>query len=163
MFKDLAKTDVVCATVVDIKDEQFFKAMYYVLRVIFPAIRALHFCDKGEPCLDKIYYLSKHATVAFDRSKGLLNDTGLFNFEIDKFLEEYAANVYGVRVKERTMKKRKCELCIACTHWKRSSHITHSCFCRDDGNKDAIMAEPVTLRIVKTKKMVRRWHHQWPW
>ena len=26
-------------------------------------------------------------------------------------------------------------------HWKRSSHITHSCFCRDDGNEDAIMAE----------------------
>ncbi len=47
----------------------------------------------------------------------------------------------GVRVKQRTMKKRKSESCIACTHWKMSSHITHSCFCRDDGNKDAIMAE----------------------
>ena len=31
LFKDLAKTDVVHATIIDIKDEQFFKAMYYVL------------------------------------------------------------------------------------------------------------------------------------
>jgi hypothetical protein len=31
LFKDLAKTDAVRATVVDIKDDQFFKAMYYVL------------------------------------------------------------------------------------------------------------------------------------
>ena len=62
---------------------------------MFPAIRALRFCDKGEPCLDKIYYLSKYATVAFDWSKELLNDTGLFNFEIDELLEEYAFDVYG--------------------------------------------------------------------
>ena len=31
LFKDLAKTDVVHAAVVDIKNDQFFKAMYYVL------------------------------------------------------------------------------------------------------------------------------------
>ena len=59
MFKDLAKTDAVGAALVDIKDEQYFKAMYYVLHAVFPAICALCFCDKGEPCLDKIYYLSK--------------------------------------------------------------------------------------------------------
>lgn len=98
-FKDLAKTDVVRAAVVDIKDDQFFKAMYYVLRAVFPAIRALRFCDKGEPCLDKIYYLSKRATVAFDRSKDLLNDTELFELEIDELLEEYTSDVYGSKGK----------------------------------------------------------------
>jgi len=48
-FKDLAKTDVVRAAVVDIKDDQFFKAMYYVLRAVFPAIRALRFVTKVSP------------------------------------------------------------------------------------------------------------------
>ena len=92
MFKDLAKTDVVRAATVGIKDEQYFKAMYYVLRAVFPAIHALCFCDKEEPCLDKIYYLSKCAMDALSRSK--LNDTELFKFEIDELLEEYAADVY---------------------------------------------------------------------
>jgi hypothetical protein len=94
-FKDLAKTDVIRAAVVDIKDDQLFKAMYFVLRAVFPAIRALRFCDKGEPCLDKIYYLSKRATVAFDRSKELLNDPDLFKLEIDEQLKEYTDDVYG--------------------------------------------------------------------
>jgi hypothetical protein len=34
MFKDLAKTNVVCAAIIDIKDEQYFKAMYYVLHAV---------------------------------------------------------------------------------------------------------------------------------
>ena len=62
---------------------------------MFPSIRALHFCDKGEPCLDKIYYLSKCATDALSWSKELLNDTELFQFEFDEILEECASDVYG--------------------------------------------------------------------
>jgi hypothetical protein len=45
--------------------------------------------------LDKIYYLSKRATVAFDRSKELLNDPDLFKLEIDEQLKEYTDDVYG--------------------------------------------------------------------
>ncbi len=45
--------------------------------------------------ISKIYYLLNCAMVAFDWSKELLNDTGLFNFEIDDLLEEYAVDLYG--------------------------------------------------------------------
>jgi hypothetical protein len=45
--------------------------------------------------LDKIYYLSKHATDSFSWSKELLNDTELFKFEFDELLEECAPGVYG--------------------------------------------------------------------
>ena len=56
-FKDLEKNDVTRAAIKDISNPQFFKAIYVLLRAVFPALRVLHFCDKGEPCLDKIFLL----------------------------------------------------------------------------------------------------------
>ena len=53
-FKDLEKTDVIRAAIFDITDSKFFKAFYILLRAVFPAIRVLCYCDKGEPCMDKL-------------------------------------------------------------------------------------------------------------
>lgn len=94
-FKDLAKTDVIRATIMDITNPKFFKALYVLLRAVFPGIKALRYCDKGEPCMDKIFFLTYRATTALERSKELLNDEELFNFEDDPMLESEAADVYG--------------------------------------------------------------------
>ena len=94
-FKDLEKTDVVRAAIFDITDPKFFKALYILLRTVFPAIRVLRYCDKGEPCMDKLYYLTYRATDALNRSKSLLNDPELFSFEEDVTLESSRMEVYG--------------------------------------------------------------------
>ncbi len=94
-FKELAKTDVIRVTIMDISNPKFFKALYVLLRAVFPTIRALRYCDKGEPCMDKIFFLTYCATQALQRSKELLNDEELFNFEDDPMLEAEAADVYG--------------------------------------------------------------------
>jgi hypothetical protein len=38
-FKEVDKTDIVSAIIKDINDPKFFKAMYIILRAIYPAIR----------------------------------------------------------------------------------------------------------------------------
>ena len=50
----------------------------------YPAIRVLRYCDKGERCMDKLYYLTKRATDAINRSKDhLINDPENFHFDED--------------------------------------------------------------------------------
>jgi hypothetical protein len=111
-FKDLAKTDVVHAAVIDIKDEQSFKAMYYVLCVVFPAISALCFCDKREQCLDKIYYLSKHTMNALFLSMELLNDTDCLSLSLMSSWRNVRLMYTGRTNKRMRMNKRKSESCM---------------------------------------------------
>ena len=82
-FKDIKKTDVICGAIMDINDPKFFKALDILLQAVYPAIRVLRYCDKGEPCMDKLYYLTYRATDAINRSKDLLNDPEIFKFEED--------------------------------------------------------------------------------
>ncbi len=63
MFRDLAKNDKVRGAVIDIENEVFFKALYILLRAVFPAIRALRFADSNEPMMDKIYFFSKRTQM----------------------------------------------------------------------------------------------------
>jgi hypothetical protein len=93
-FKEIDKTDVVSVAIKDINDPKFFKAMYIILRAVYPAIRVLWYCDKGEPCMDKLYYLTSCATDAINRSKEFLNDPDNFKFEdITLVMEE--EEIYG--------------------------------------------------------------------
>ena len=94
-FKELEKTDVVRAAIFDITDPKFFKALYILLRAVFLAVRVLCYCDKGEPCMDKLYYLTYHTTDALNRSKTLLNDPEVFGFKEDATLESSQMEVYG--------------------------------------------------------------------
>jgi hypothetical protein len=94
-FKDLEKMDVIRAAIFDITDPKFFKVLYILLRAVFPAIRVLRYCDKGEPCMDKLYYLTYRATDALNRLKTLLNDPELYSFEEDATLESSQMDVYG--------------------------------------------------------------------
>jgi hypothetical protein len=93
-------SDIICTAISDITDPKFFKVLYVHLGAVFPAIHALHYCNKGERCIDKIYYLTYHATEALNKSKELLNDEELVNFEEDVMLEPTAIEVPGTSNEE---------------------------------------------------------------
>ncbi len=61
--------------------------MYFLLRPVFPALRALRYCDANKPAMDKIYYLCNHAEKALLRSNSLLSDYYLFGFLDENFTE----------------------------------------------------------------------------
>ena len=73
------KCDRVKAAVYDILNEDFWKALYILSRAVYPAIRALRYCDANEPAMDKIYYLSHRTSVALEKSIPLLNNSHLFS------------------------------------------------------------------------------------
>ncbi len=52
-FTSLSKNDHVAAVVNDIKDEVFWKAIYCLLHAVFPAFKALRYCDSNIPAMDK--------------------------------------------------------------------------------------------------------------
>jgi hypothetical protein len=93
-FRDLAKNDRIRGAILDISDHNYFRALYVLLRAVFPAIRALRYCDKGEPSMDKIYYLTFRATEALKRSVDLLNDSTLFTNIDSLSLQEEMAQIY---------------------------------------------------------------------
>ena len=52
--------------------------MYILLRAVFPALRALRYCDSNMPCMDKLFHLSHRTMVAIENSLEHLNDESLF-------------------------------------------------------------------------------------
>ncbi len=77
-FLDLTLTKSAKGAVQDINDDNFWKCMHILLRAVFPALRALWYCDSNTPCMDKIYYLSHRTTVAIENLQDDLNDERLF-------------------------------------------------------------------------------------
>lgn len=74
-----------CAQAVsDIENPLFWKSIYHVLRAVFPCLRALRYCDKSEPCMDKIVFLAWRATKAIEKLVDLLNDTTVFDVMCDE-------------------------------------------------------------------------------
>ena len=45
---------------------------------VFPALRALRYCDSNTPCMDKLFHLSHRTTAAIENSLDDLNDESLF-------------------------------------------------------------------------------------
>ncbi len=45
---------------------------------MFPALRLLCYCNKSQPAVDKIFFLSHRTTLALNKSEGFLNDKSLF-------------------------------------------------------------------------------------
>lgn len=77
-FSSLSKNDRVAAAITDIEDEVFWKAIYCLLWAVFPALKALRYCDSNIPAMDKIYFLVKRADDALHDSQLLLDDQDLF-------------------------------------------------------------------------------------
>ena len=93
-FKELAKTDVIHAMIIDITNPKFFRALYALSMLCFLlsdhctiVIRVSHAWTR--------FFLTHCATKALEHSKEFLNDEDLFNSEDDHLLETEAADVYG--------------------------------------------------------------------
>ncbi len=102
-FLDLTLTTSARGAVQDIKDKNFWKCMYILLRVVFPALRALWYCDSNTPCMDKLFHLSHRTMVAIENSLDDLNDESLFgSLKTDHNLIEEGIIVLGSNLNNST-------------------------------------------------------------
>jgi hypothetical protein len=62
----------------DIKDDKFWKCVYLLVHVVFPALRLLHYCNKSKPVMAKMFFLSHRTTLALKKLEEFLNDRNLF-------------------------------------------------------------------------------------
>ena len=83
-FTELKHTARCAQAVSDIENPSFWKAIYHILRAVFPCLRALRCCDKSEPCMDQIVFLAWRATKAIEKSIDSLNDKTLFEIDCNK-------------------------------------------------------------------------------
>ena len=68
LMKNYKNKEAIRGVVEDIRDKKFFKCMYVVLRAVYPALRALRYCDSNEPMMDKLYFLTHRTTEALKKS-----------------------------------------------------------------------------------------------
>ena len=96
-FRTLVLNDKERLAVFDISDPVFWKAMYTLLRAVFPALRCLRYCDGNIPAMDKVYTLTHRTSIAIEKSIDALNDTDMFRSDWSTeglVLEE--TELYGV-------------------------------------------------------------------
>jgi hypothetical protein len=102
-FVDLNLNDTVRGAVQDIKDDKFWKCIYFLLRVVFPALRLLRYCDKSKSAMDKIFFLSHRTAIALYKSEEFLNDRHLFGYlRTDSNLNREGNMVLGDRCDEES-------------------------------------------------------------
>jgi hypothetical protein len=79
-FCDLDLNSSAKAAVRDIENDKLWKCMYILLCSVFPALRALCYCDSSKTSMDKIFFLflSNKTTQAIEMSKEFLDDESLF-------------------------------------------------------------------------------------
>ena len=96
-FTSLDLNDQCRSAVIDIEDKTFWKALYTLLRALYPSIRALRYCDSNKPAMDKIAFLVERTTQAITRSCSLLDDRILFRDigETDSNLQFEENDVFG--------------------------------------------------------------------
>ncbi len=83
----LAHNAKTALAVQDIESNQFWKAVYFLLRAMFPALRALTLCDANKPAMNEIFYFCDRDKNAFLRSSIILIDNSLFVFLLEEFKE----------------------------------------------------------------------------
>jgi len=96
-FLDLPKNETMRQAVMDISSDLFFKALFVLLRAVFPALRALRFTDSNIPMMDKIYYFTLRTQFALEKSVSDLNDEDMFGKFVggDDTLETEIGEVWG--------------------------------------------------------------------
>ncbi len=55
------KNKQVALSVDDVKNFLFWKIVYFLLRGVFPILKAIQSCDSNVPAMDKIYFLVDQA------------------------------------------------------------------------------------------------------
>ncbi len=63
----------------DIEDDVFWRAIFCLLRAVFPALKALQFCASNHHTMYKIYFLVHRADCALKKSSSMLDDECLFD------------------------------------------------------------------------------------
>lgn len=96
----------------DIHNSKFWKAIYNLLRTVFPTLKALHTCDSNTPAMDKIFYLCHCTSEAITKSLESMNDEELFGplaEEDISEMKEYENQVFfdGKEKKLRLRRKSK--------------------------------------------------------
>ncbi len=56
-FQPLAHNARVALAMQDIENSQFWRAVYCLMRAVFPALCAMRYCDANVPAMDKIFIL----------------------------------------------------------------------------------------------------------
>jgi hypothetical protein len=77
-FASLALNERCRLAVHDIESPGFWKAIYFLLRAVYPALKALRYCDSNTPAMDKIIYLVHRATESINKSIDFFNDSDIF-------------------------------------------------------------------------------------
>jgi hypothetical protein len=67
-FTQLPLNDRCRLAVKDIENPIFWKALYVLLRCVFPHLRFLRYCDSNTPVMDKLYFLCHRATESLEKS-----------------------------------------------------------------------------------------------
>ena len=67
-WENIKLRDIEKRTVLNIKNDIFWKAIYFLLRSIFSALRGLRFSDSNTPGMDKIHDLTCKNTKALQKS-----------------------------------------------------------------------------------------------
>ncbi|KAL3769143.1 hypothetical protein ACHAWU_001211 [Discostella pseudostelligera] len=100
-FLDLKLNSTTKAAVMDVQDDKFWKSIYILLRAVFPALKALRYCDSSQPMMDKLYFLSRRTTQALKNSQVSFNDTDLFGTTvIDGNLAREGEIVFGEEMED---------------------------------------------------------------
>ena len=77
--------------------------MCILLCAVFPALRALRYCDSNTPCMDKLFHFSHRTTVAIENPLDDLNDKNLFgSLKTDWHLIEEGNIVLGSNLNKST-------------------------------------------------------------
>ena len=106
-FKDCVKKltridkDKISFCINDVENPAFFKDVYFILRAVYPALRALRYCDSNMPMMDKIYYLSYRASETLRKS---VDDIDANVTDVDDELHEFDGEVRR-SLEEMTTKK----------------------------------------------------------
>ena len=94
-FRDLDLNATARRAIQDIENPVFWKTLYALLRAVFPALRALRYCDSNTPAMDKIAMLTYRTTVAIEKSKSSFNDENLFGSKASFSLQSEEKEVFG--------------------------------------------------------------------
>ena len=94
-FRDLDLNATARRAIQDIENPVFWKTLYALLRAVFPALRALRYCDSNTPAMDKIAMLTYRTTVAIEKSKSSFNDENLFGSKASFSPQSEEKEVFG--------------------------------------------------------------------
>ena len=82
--------------IIDIMDDVFWRALYALVRTVYPAICVLRYCESNTPAMDKVYHLAHRTSTAIQKSTKDLNNTVLFSpLVIRDVLQMEENEVYG--------------------------------------------------------------------